>query len=104
MLKPSGSTRLAALGSALSAVLYIATGAASAQDAYPTKPIRLIIPYAAGGPTDIVGRVSAQKLGERIGQQLVVDNRGGANGIIGMELGAKAAGDGYTLVLGGDDP
>ncbi len=101
MLKPSGSTRLAALGSALSAVLYIATGAASAQDAYPTKPIRLIIPYAAGGPTDIVGRVSAQKLSERIGQQLVVDNRGGANGIIGMELGAKAAGDGYTLVLGG---
>jgi len=101
MLKTAGNTRLAVLGSALGTALCIAAGAAGAQDAYPSKPIRLIIPYAAGGPTDIVGRVSAQKLSERLGQQLVVDNRGGANGIIGMELGAKAPADGYTLVLGG---
>lgn len=101
MLNTAGITRLAVLGSVLSTALSIAAGTASAQDAYPSKPIRLIIPYAAGGPTDIVGRVSAQKLSERLGQQLVVDNRGGANGIIGMELGAKAPADGYTLILGG---
>ena len=71
-----------------------------AQD-YPNRSIRLIIPFAAGGPNDILGRVVAQKLTEQLGQQIVVDNRGGAGGIIAAETVAKAQPDGYTLLLGG---
>jgi tripartite-type tricarboxylate transporter receptor subunit TctC len=68
--------------------------------AYPAKPIRLIVPLGAGGASDIVARVVAEKLGERLGQQVVVDNRPGAEGVIGMEVAARSAPDGYTLVLG----
>ena len=82
-------------------MLALASATASAQSDYPNKPIKLIVPYAAGGPTDIVARTVGMKLTERIGQQLVIDNRGGANGIIGMELAAKAPADGYNLLLGG---
>jgi len=71
-----------------------------AQD-YPNRSIRMIIPFAAGGPNDILGRVVAQKLTEQLGQQIVVDNRGGAGGIIAAETVAKAQPDGYTLLLGG---
>lgn len=71
-----------------------------AQTDYPNKPIRLIIGFPAGGSTDIVGRVVAQKLGERLGQTIVVENRGGAGGTIGTDAAAKAAPDGYTLTLG----
>ena len=73
---------------------------AFAQADYPNKPIRLIVPFPAGGSTDIVGRVVAQKLSERLGQQVVVDNRGGAGGTIGADAAAKAAADGYTLTIG----
>ena len=66
---------------------------------YPTHPLRLIVPYAAGGNADIMGRLIAQTLTERMGQQVVVDNRVGANSIIGTELAAKAAPDGYTLLF-----
>jgi len=66
---------------------------------YPSRPIRMIVPWVAGGGTDIVARVIAAKLGEDLGQQVVVDNRAGANGIVGAELAARSAPDGYTLVL-----
>ena len=72
---------------------------ALAADAYPAKPIRLIIPFPPGGSNDVVGRVIATQLGERLGQQVVVDNRGGAGGVIGTEMAAKAAPDGYTLLF-----
>jgi tripartite-type tricarboxylate transporter receptor subunit TctC len=72
--------------------------AAPAQD-YPTRPVRLIVPYPPGGPTDFVGRTVAQKLSEALGQQVVVDNRPGAAAMIGHDLGAKATPDGYTLLF-----
>ena len=74
--------------------------AAVAQADYPVRPLRLIVPFPAGGSTDIVGRVVAQKLSERLGQQVVVDNRGGAGGTIGTDIAAKASADGYTLTVG----
>ena len=72
---------------------------AGAQE-YPIRPVRLIVPYPAGGPTDFVGRTVAEKLSAALGQQIVVDNRAGAAAIIGHELGARAAPDGYTLLFG----
>jgi tripartite-type tricarboxylate transporter receptor subunit TctC len=68
---------------------------------YPTKPVRFIVPFAAGGSADIVARVIAPKLGEQLGQTIVIDNRPGASAIIGVEAGAKAPPDGYTVTLGG---
>ncbi len=71
-----------------------------AAQAWPSRPIKFIVPYPPGGNTDIVGRTFAQKLSERLGQPVVVDNRGGAAGTIGMAAAAKSAPDGYTLVIG----
>src|SRR5205085_4745371 len=67
---------------------------------YPARPIRLVVPFVAGGSTDIIARVIGQKVAEQWGRQFVVDNRGGANGVIAMEIVARALPDGYTLVLG----
>lgn len=74
-------------------------GIAHAQQ-YPTKPVRLIVPFSPGGPMDILARAIGSKLTARFGQQIVVDNRGGASGTIGAELAARAAPDGYTLLTG----
>ncbi len=79
--------------------LAVASFAAHAQD-YPSKPVRLVIPWAAGGSTDSIGRILASKLAEYTGQQWIVDNRGGATGTIGHALVAKAPPDGYALLLG----
>jgi tripartite-type tricarboxylate transporter receptor subunit TctC len=76
------------------------SGAALAQN-YPTKPVRLIIPYSAGGATDVVVRIVATRLPELLGQQVVIDNRVGAGSLIGTEIAAKAAADGYTLLGAG---
>ncbi len=67
---------------------------------WPTKPLRFISPFAPGGGADITSRIIAQKLAESLGQQVLVDNRGGAGGMIGVDMGAKAPPDGYTMVLG----
>jgi tripartite-type tricarboxylate transporter receptor subunit TctC len=73
--------------------------AAHAADTYPNRPIRLIVPYPPGGGTDIVGRVLGEKLSASLGQPIIVDNRGGAGGVLGTEIVAKAVPDGYTLLL-----
>lgn len=79
-------------------VLVALTTSAAAQD-YPSKPIRLIIPFPPGGSNDVVGRMVATQLSERLGKQVVVDNRAGAGGVIGTELASKAPNDGYTLLV-----
>jgi tripartite-type tricarboxylate transporter receptor subunit TctC len=73
---------------------------ASASDAYPSRPVRMIVPFAPGGASDFVGRVLQPKLSEYLGQQVVIDNRAGASGNIGVELAARSSPDGYTLLLG----
>jgi tripartite-type tricarboxylate transporter receptor subunit TctC len=78
----------------------LATSGAIAQGAYPNKPIRLIIPFAPGGASDFVGRIIQPRWSELAGQSIVIENRAGASGNIGMEAAAKAAPDGYTLYLG----
>src|SRR4051812_22351476 len=68
-------------------------------DTYPSRPIRVIVPFPPGGGNDIVGRIVALKLGEGLGQQAVIDNRGGAGGTIGTDITAKAPPDGYTVLV-----
>ena len=72
---------------------------AAAPDRYPSKPIRLIVPYPPGGPTDLIARAVNEPLAQRLGQQVVIDNRGGATTVIGAELAARAPADGYTLLV-----
>ena len=89
-------SRLAAIVS-----LALCAGAVAAADNYPSKPGRLILPFGAGGSTDIVGRIFAQRFSEAWGQTLIVDNRPGAGGILGTDIASKAAPDGYTLLTYG---
>lgn len=83
----------------IAAASALAFSSAAIADAYPTKPIRLIIPFAVGGSTDNLGRVLAARMSEKLGQQVVADNRPGAGGNIGTDLVAKAPADGYTLLF-----
>ena len=78
----------------------IALAAPGRAEGWPTKPLRLVVPYPAGGSTDVLARALAAKMGEGLGQQIVVDNKPGGAGNIGSEIGAKAAPDGYTLTMG----
>jgi len=79
--------------------LLVAPGAVLAQQAYPTKPIRLVLPFPPGAPSNLVGRTIGQKLGEQLGQSFVPDNRAGAGGSVGLAMVAKAPPDGYTLMV-----
>jgi tripartite-type tricarboxylate transporter receptor subunit TctC len=90
--------RLCAL--AYSFALALVSSAQAAQPAFPSKPIRFIVPYAAGGTTDLVARLVGSKMADALGQAVVIDNRGGAGGNIGMDAVAKAAPDGYTVGMG----
>ena len=86
------------------ALAALAISAAAQPQVYPAKPLRMIVAYPPGGGTDIVGRMLAQKLSESLGQSVVVENRGGASGNIGTELAARAAPDGYTILMGNVAP
>jgi tripartite-type tricarboxylate transporter receptor subunit TctC len=90
------NTRLAV---ASFAALSAAFAPAVMAQAYPTKPLRMVIPFAPGGGSDFIGRIAAQQLSDSLGHQVVVENRGGAGGSLGVEVGMKAAPDGYTLTL-----
>ena len=78
--------------------------AQTAPGTYPAKPIRLIVPFPPGGGVDFIGRIVGQKLGERLGQQVAIDNRAGANGIVGLEALKAAAPDGYTIAAASAEP
>jgi tripartite-type tricarboxylate transporter receptor subunit TctC len=82
-----------------SALMLISIAGDAFAQTFPTKPIRIVLPFPPGGPTDLYGRIIAEGLKERLGQQVIVDNRPGASGIIGSEMVAKALPDGYTLLL-----
>ena len=98
--RASRSPRRVWLSGIATAVLAGRVAAQGPAATYPAKPIRMIVPFAAGGPTDILARAIGQKLTERWGQPVVIDNRPGAGGNIGAELAARSAPDGYTLMLG----
>ncbi|WPB55873.1 tripartite tricarboxylate transporter substrate binding protein [Xylophilus sp. GOD-11R] len=93
----------ASAATAMALACLVPLGSAQAQD-YPSKPIRLVIPFAAGGPTDTLGRGFAQQLSQVLKQQVYVDNKGGAGGGIGVDIVAKAPPDGYTIALGTNGP
>jgi len=85
-------------------LLLFAVAHGAAAQSYPTKPIRIVVPFAAGGPTDTHSRWAGAQITAALGQQVIVDNRGGAGGVIGTEAAAKAAPDGYTLLGGNPGP
>lgn len=101
-LEALSSIRSVVLSAAMSAVALAASGVfagTAAADEYPNRPIRMVVPFGAGGVSDITARVIVAKMHQSLGQRLVVDNRGGAGGMIGTDIVAKAAPDGYTVVL-----
>jgi len=83
----------------LGVLVFVPTIVSAQSQGYPNRPVRLIVPFPPGGSNDILGRILAQRFSERLGQQMIVENRPGADGIIGSDLVAKAAPDGYTLLV-----
>ena len=98
MFISSMSRRLAL--SVCGASLALASGLAAAQTSYPNKPVKLVVPFAAGGTTSILARMLAERMGQQMGQPVIVDNRPGAGGNVGMDMVAKAEPDGYTILMG----
>lgn len=96
--------RLASASAVVGAPILGAPYVARAQSAWPDRPVKVIVPFAAGGGTDLVARPWAEKLGQAFGQQFVIENRGGASGLIGTEAAAKAPGDGYTFLVAAATP
>jgi tripartite-type tricarboxylate transporter receptor subunit TctC len=92
--------RRAVLTLAASAALALLAAPAAAQSTWPTKPVRIVVPFAPGGTTDILARAVAPELSKAFGQQFIVDNRAGAGGNVGAEIVARAPNDGYTLLMG----
>jgi tripartite-type tricarboxylate transporter receptor subunit TctC len=99
MSLPARLTRSLVLAALFGFVASAAAAQNNAAQTWPARPIRLVVPFAAGGPADFLGRVVGQRLGEELGQQIVVDNRPGANTILGAQAVAKADADGYTLLM-----
>src|SRR5882672_9144886 len=91
---------MASCSKLLSAILSAALASSVWAQTYPTKPVRMVVPFAPGGGVDVTARILAQRLTERVGQSFIVENRTGASGIIGTEFVAKSAPDGYTLLVG----
>jgi len=93
------TARLAAIVLTFVLVFTLDCVAAQADEQYPNRPVRIVVPFSAGGPTDIVGRIIGAKLGELLGQQFFVENKVGAGGNIGADMVAKSPPDGYTLLV-----
>ena len=100
MTLPTSFPRRTALALAAISALSLLAGPAAAQGSWPTKPVRIVVPFAPGGTTDILARAVAPELSKAFGQQFIVDNRAGAGGNVGAEIVAKAPNDGYTLLMG----
>ena len=99
---PHCETHMRALLAVIAIALSLASAAAQDAATFPSRPIRIIVPFPAGGPTDVMARLIGQKLSERLGQQFIVENLSGAAGNIGMGNAARAAPDGYTLLAAMD--
>ena len=104
MMRKAHAGSLAALAAAICLLAVVAPAIAQSQDAYPSQAIKLMVPWPPGGGVDTTGRMIARPLAERLGQSIVVDNRGGAGGNIGTELAARAKPDGYNLLMGSISP
>ena len=100
MTRRSTVRRRVALSVIAGAALLLSVPAALAQGAWPTKPVKIVVPFAPGGTTDILARAMAPELSRAFGQQFIVDNRAGAGGNVGADIVAKSPADGYTLLMG----
>src|SRR5271156_5428099 len=96
----TGARAVRRLAATVLACSLVAGAGARAEEPYPTRPITMVVPFAAGGPTDILGRIIAQAIGPMLGQQVIVEDVTGAGGTIGATKAARATPDGYTMVMG----